>query len=78
MIHFTGGDESKITLVPAEVIKNNSNNLELDHTVEEVAAGIILHREQNRLVKIDLVIAFLACCMIVLSLIEVPYLFLII
>ena len=47
--------------------------LELDHTVDEVAVGLILFREQTKLIIADITIALLSIAMIVLSIIQVSY-----
>lgn len=47
--------------------------LELDHTVDEVAVGLILFREQTKLIIADITVALLSIAMIVLSIIQVSY-----
>jgi hypothetical protein len=56
-----------------EEYEGNNTTLELDHTVDEVAVGLILFREQTKLIIADIVVAVLSIAMMVLSLIEVSY-----
>lgn len=45
----------------------------MDHTVDEVAVGLILFREQTKLIIADIIVAMLSIAMMVISLIEVSY-----
>lgn len=56
-----------------EEYEGNNTTLELDHTVDEVAVGLILFREQTKLILTDIVVAVLSIAMMVLSILEVSY-----
>jgi hypothetical protein len=56
-----------------EEYEGNNTTLELDHTVDEVAVGLILFREQTKLIITDIVVAVLSIAMMVLSILEVSY-----
>ena len=45
----------------------------MDHTVDEVAVGLILFREQTKIIITDIVVAVISIAMMVLSILEVSY-----
>ena len=56
-----------------EECEGDNTTLELDYTVDEVAVGLILFREQTKLILTDIVVAVISIAMMVLSILEVSY-----
>jgi hypothetical protein len=73
---LTGFDRPDATTALANVeeeYEGQNMTLELDHTVDEVAVGLMLFREQTKLLLADIAVALLSIAMMVLSIIEVSH-----
>ena len=67
---LNGNERAEASTALGNVEEENeaqSTTVELDRTVDEVAIGLILFREQAKLLLVDLSVAFLSCAMIVIS-----------
>jgi hypothetical protein len=67
---LNGNERAEASTALGNVEEENeaqTTTVELDHTVDEVAIGLILFREQAKLLLVDLSVAFLSCTMIVIS-----------
>jgi hypothetical protein len=70
--YFNGNPDDPTGLEKVEEEYDRYNTtMELDHSMDEVAVGLLLYRQQNRLFGIDLTVAILTLAMVIISLIEV-------